>query len=142
MKLEEIMNSDQLMMVAIARNNPAAVRKNLEPHNSYAAKLTNKGIVESLFFLHSRSEDNAFTVVDVPWLPGANTEVDHFVLTYAGSGSTLIRAKKNFELKPHIIVSGERPQTELQDPDMDWTVIFAFAMALIVIYIWTKTSKK
>lgn len=143
MKIEEILNSEQLLIVAVARNNPKAVRKNLEPHNSYAALLTQKGIVESLFILHQsdKYKDTIWGVIDVSWIAGADIEIDQFVLNNAGQGSTLIRAAHNFKLHPHVITSAERPRTELPDPDMDWAVIFAFAMALIVIYVWTKQDK-
>ena len=144
MEIEEILNSDQQLIVAVARNNPKAVKRNLEPHNLYASQLTQKGIVESLFFLHKNQDtrEKAWTAIDVPWLPGANTAVDQFVLEYAGQGSTLVRAVNNFKLNPHVITRVEKPKTKLQDPDMDWAVIFAFVMALIVIYVWTKTDTK
>lgn len=130
------------MMLTVARNNPVAVRRNLEPHNSYAAQLTPKGITESLFVLHQKNEDAAWTAVDVPWITGQDILIDAFVLNHAGQGSSLIRAKYNFKLHPHVITTTtEQIQAELPDPEMEWAVIFAFIMALSVIFVWIKTDK-
>jgi hypothetical protein len=130
-KLDNILNSPKSLTKAIAKNNFQDVVIAIQAETG-----TNdpdpKQAQEILLDLYTNDPFSFMNVADVRWITGKDPEIDAFVLDYAGTGNSLIKAIDSYEQKEEVASEQAAAPNTISFSKADHAIAAAFFFFLIL----------